>query len=305
MQSDKQPNLPVTPASALKKSTSAQLTMQYEQLKTYYDPIYRALWCTLLSTPAPVFTPTLLSNIRSLQDNIAKYCFENPNQKPKYLIWLSDSNKVFSLGLDLHFIHGLIETTDEKGLQDYIQTCIDVFYINLMKLDISPLLTFSLIRGKAYGGGFEAALSSDIIVTEKNARCCFPEIRYHLLPSFGTLKMLLRRYPPASIHPLLFEGKNLQLSELHERGFIETIVEAGQGEQHIKEKLRHINDRHALYSTLYEAKIRNTLITYQELDDFKRMWVDAALHLKSDDLKRLGRLAHAQKKWSEALHTAK
>lgn len=35
------------------------------------------------------------------------------------------------------------------------------------------------------GGGFELALACDIIITEKNARFGFPEIKLGLFPSLG------------------------------------------------------------------------------------------------------------------------
>lgn len=269
------------------------LTFNYEQLKTKFDPIYRAVWCTLKS---PAFTITLLKNIRSLQDEIAKFTFENPNNLPKYIIWESENPNIFSLGLDLGLIFNLILEKDEKGLERYLQACIDVFYINLMKLDISPLITISYLRGKVLGGGFEAALSSDIIVAESNVRCCFPEVRYNLLPSLGTLKMLLRRFSPNIIEPLLFEGKLINSEQLVQFGFIEKVIEVDEGRGFIQQKIEQIHPKHELMANLYKTKTLNTAITYDELDEFKRMWINAALHLNENNLKRLGRLALAQKR---------
>ena len=44
-----------------------------------------------------------------------------------------------------------------------------------------------VLQGECLGGGFEAALSSDVIVAEKGARFGFPEILFNLFPGFFDL----------------------------------------------------------------------------------------------------------------------
>lgn len=274
------------------------LSVDRPLLTSKYDPIYRAVWCTIKSSLSPVYSPQLLSDIRYLQDNIAQFCSENVNQQPKYIVWMSDDEKIFSLGVDLSHIYQLIQNKDEQGLDDYMQLCMDVIYINLMKLDISPLITISLINGKVYGGGFESALSSDIVIAENTARCCFPEMRYHLLPSFGSLKMLLRRYDYNTMNTLIFESTCVDLNTLKELGFIESVVGVGEGRKYIQNKIESIHHKHEVYSALYEAKMNSVIITYKELDDFRHKWVKSAIHLKSADMKRLSRLVKAIEKKS-------
>lgn len=276
------------------------LNLKLEQFEAVYDPEYRALWCILKATP-PVLTLTLLRNIRTLQDNLARFFMENPKKSPKYIIWKSNHPEVFNLGLDHTHICDLIWNKDKIGLDEYIQLCIDVLYINLIKLEIFPLITISLIRGKAYGGGLEAALSCDIIVAEKDAKCCFPEIRYNLLPSIGTLKMLLRRYPLNIIKPILFEGKQIDLPSLLNLHIIDAIVEPGEGEKYINDKIQKIHKRQFLYASLYKAELKNILVTYDELEEFKHAWVKAAFELSPSNFRRLSRLAAAQQKLSTQL----
>lgn len=285
----------ISPTKTINEA-SHPLKLDLEQLYTDYDPTYKALWCTFKSKPIPAFTPTLLQNIRRLQDTIAQYCSEMPKHKPHYLIWMSDNPNVFSLGLDLKHIHDLIIHRDEENLDQYLQTCIDVLYINLMKLDISPLITITLLRGKAYGGGFEAALSSDIVVAEKNALCSFPEIRYNLLPSLGTLNMLLRRYSPSIIDPLIFEGKHINTDQLARMGLAHEVVMEGSGKEFILKKLQQIHSRHSLYASIYKTKNTITNVTFNELEEFRKEWIKTALRLKPEHLQRICRFANAQKK---------
>ena len=49
------------------------------------------------------------------------------------------------------------------------------------------------MQGECLGGGFEAALSSDVIVAEKSARFGFPEILFNLFPGMGAYSFLERK----------------------------------------------------------------------------------------------------------------
>jgi DSF synthase len=270
------------------------LTRDYQQLKTYFDPSYQVLWCVMQTKPAPVFTPALLKDIRAIQDTIAELKYAHPEQSPKYIIWQSANEQVFSLGLDLGHISKLIKERNGIALDNYIQSCIDVFYINLMKLDIYPLVTISLIRGKAYGGGLEAALSSDIIFAEQGAKCCFPEINYNLLPALGTLNILMKKLSSADIKRLIFEGEHISPATLAEMGLIDTVVEKGTGQMTIVNYIKKIDAKHRAFASLYKTKLQNTCINYDDLIKAKQDWLDVVMHLQANDLRRLERLAKAQ-----------
>ena len=47
------------------------------------------------------------------------------------------------------------------------------------------MTTISLVQGDALGGGFESALSSDIIVAEESAQLGLPEILFNLFPEWA------------------------------------------------------------------------------------------------------------------------
>ncbi|MBX3709981.1 MAG: enoyl-CoA hydratase/isomerase family protein [Gammaproteobacteria bacterium] len=267
------------------------LTLKYDQLETKYDPILRALWCTLKTT---TFSFNLLNDIRKLQDTIVEYCANFPLKKPLYIIWKSDNTNIFNLGLDIKYVHQLILTHEEEKLCKYLELCIDVLYINIRKLDINPLITISLIRGKIYGGGFEAALTSDIIIAEENVICKFPGVRYNLLPSIGMLKVLFHRFPHSAIEPILLNGKSLVGCDLIKYGVIDNTVKIGQGETTVLEKIKEMHSKHWIYTAIYDAKSISKLITQKELEEFKDLWVKTALKLSPNDVRKLGRTAEAQ-----------
>src|SRR5689334_25152852 len=49
-------------------------------------------------------------------------------------------------------------------------------YTTLFRSELGGVTTVSLVQGECLGGGFEAALSSDVIIAERNSRFGFPEI---------------------------------------------------------------------------------------------------------------------------------
>lgn len=277
------------------------LDLKFTNIDTVFDTHYSALWCTLKSSKTPFLSISLLNDIRTLQDTVAQHCSEQPKLKPKFIIWQSDLPDIFNLGLDLDHIYQLILDKNEKGLEHYIQLCIDAYYINLIRLDIQPLITISLVRGKAYGGGLDAALASDIVIAEENSKCRFPEISFHLLPSIGTLAMMLRQYPINVVEELIFEGKNLNLDKLKQMNLIHSTIEDGTGINYIQSKLKHLHKRHNIYATMYKSKKNSIAVNHQELAEFRDMWIQTALAFKPDNLRKLERYVTAQKNLLRAL----
>lgn len=278
-------------SSGSKDKKSHIWSREFGQLQTHYDNETHALWCILKPRPVPVLTLTLLNNIRAAQDMIAEACHTQKQSAPKYIIWLSDNATIFNLGLDLNYLSQLILNRDRKGLATYLQLCIDVSYINLLKLDIKSTITISLIRGKAYGGGLEAALLSDVVFAEKGARCCFPEARYNLLPSVGSITMLMRKFNHSDFTNHFFHGGCIALTELMKMKAIENIVNENCGIQEIQNYIKEIQPKHRVYSYLYTEKSKSIILSHHEIEEFTNMWLDVAMNMSNHDINKLKRLA--------------
>jgi len=91
-------------------------------------------------------------------------------------------------------------------------------------LDEAPLLTIAATHGVVFGGGFELALTADIIVAEKNSRFAFPETRLGIIPGFGGIPRLERDVGNAVVRDLLLTGRSLRAKRAHEIGLVSQLV---------------------------------------------------------------------------------
>jgi DSF synthase len=119
---------------------------------------------------------------------------------------------VFCFGGDLSLFERLIRSGDRDGLARYGYRCVEILHRNMHSLDL-PMLTIGLVQGAALGGGFEALLSFDYIVAERDATFGLPEILFGLFPGMGAHAILSRKLGSAMADRLIV----LQ-PDLHRRG---------------------------------------------------------------------------------------
>lgn len=81
------------------------------------------------------------------------------------------------------------------------------------------------VNGMALGGGFELALSCDLIIASDMAQFALPEIRSGTIADAATVK-LPRRIPYHVAMELLFTGRWMDAAEAHRWGLVNEIVAA-------------------------------------------------------------------------------
>src|SRR5438046_7760286 len=81
-------------------------------------------------------------------------------------------------------------------------------------IDAAPLTTIASVHGVVFGGGFELALVCDLIIADKMARFCFPELRLGLVPGFGGIPRLKRDLGNAVVRDLLLTGRKSRTTAL-------------------------------------------------------------------------------------------
>ena len=84
------------------------------------------------------------------------------------------------------------------------------------------------MHGVAFGGGFELALVCDLIIADKMARFCFPELRLGLIPGFGGIPRLKRDLGNSVVRDLLLTGRSFNVTKMQSVGLVSQVVAEGE-----------------------------------------------------------------------------
>lgn len=144
------------------------------------------------------------------------------------LIIYSEMKPGFCAGADLrelyHRSHAMDKVEAGRGVRDFLERIHRV--LNL--IDAAPLTTIAAVHGVTFGGGFELALTCDLIIADKMTRFCFPEVRLGLIPGFGGIPRLKRDLGNAVVRDLLLTGRSFNASKAQRTGLVSQVV--GEGE---------------------------------------------------------------------------
>ncbi|MGH8665000.1 MAG: crotonase/enoyl-CoA hydratase family protein [Burkholderiales bacterium] len=290
--------------NALARQLTPDLEYRFsEQLSARFDPSQNAMWSRWSPSPRPCFNPGLLRDIRTYYDMLTQThgtVSDGIDEHPiEYVVLASAMPGVFNLGGDLDLFRELIDKRDRAGLSVYGRACVDVLYRNYIAHDL-PATTISLVQGECLGGGFEAALSSDVIVAERSARFGFPEILFNLFPGMGAYSFLYRRVGEKRGEEILTSGRIYSAEQVRELGVIDLVVDDGQGEAEVAALIKQRSRmRNGLYG-IAAARRRVQKIDLAELVDIVEIWVDCALRLNTRDLKLMQRLVSRQSGLAES-----
>jgi DSF synthase len=157
-----------------------------------------------------------------------------------------------------------------------------------------PICTIALVQGDALGGGFEAALSHDVIVAEKSAKFGLPEILFNLFPGMGAYSFLSRRLDSVRAERMMLSGRLYSAEEMHEMGVVDIIAEDGAGAVAVSNFIEQ--HRRASKARMAIAKMRDIAspVTLKEMLDITDLWVETALTLEPRDLRKMRHLVAAQ-----------
>lgn len=266
---------------------------QYSQLKTHYDAKHKIGWFLMNGSPRPCFTPSLLADIKSHFMCIRAEMQITNNNMYDFIVLSSDVVGVFNLGGDLDLFSSLIQQHDRDGLLEYAVNCIDVLYDNMKHLDVEAT-TIAIVKGDALGGGFEAALSSNVIIAERGVKMGLPEVLFNLFPGMGAYSLLSRRVGAVTAEKMILSGKIYLAEELYGMGVIDILAEEGESELALHKYIKSANRVPNSYKAMAKVKDICNPIRYQELLHITKVWVDAALNLTSKDLKMMSRLVKKQ-----------
>jgi enoyl-CoA hydratase/carnithine racemase len=134
----------------------------------------------------------------------------------------------FSAGGDLRELYRGIQATEKKAAIAGIREFHERIHHVMNTLDASPLTTIAAVHGIAFGGGLELALVCDLIIADKTARFCFPELRLGLIPGFGGIPRLKRDLGNAVVRDLILTGRSFNATKAQQIGLLSQVV--GEGE---------------------------------------------------------------------------
>ena len=148
--------------------------------------------------------------------------------KAHALIIYSEMKPGFCAGADLRELYQRSQAMEKaeaaKGVRDFLERIHRV----LNQIDAAPLTTIAAVHGVTFGGGFELALACDLIIADKMARFCFPELRLGLIPGFGGIPRLKRDLGNAVVRDLLLTGRSINATKAQQIGLVSQVV--GEGE---------------------------------------------------------------------------
>jgi enoyl-CoA hydratase/carnithine racemase len=134
----------------------------------------------------------------------------------------------FSAGADLRELYrggrGMAKAEAVRGVRDFLER----IHAVMNAIDALPLTTIAAVHGVTFGGGFELALVCDIIIADRMARFCFPELRLGLIPGFGGIPRLKRDLGNAVVRDLLLTGRSFNVMKAQQVGLVSQIAAEGE-----------------------------------------------------------------------------
>jgi len=275
----------------------------YENLQLRLDAQAETLWCFMDPVGRPSFTPPVLRDITRMQHAV-KRMFETSdraNQPPfRYFVFASRTPGIYNLGGDLGLFIDCIRKGDRAGMTRYAHYAIEAVYRNSAAFHV-PVVTIALVQGDALGGGFECAMSLNMIVAEKSAKMGLPEILFNLFPGMGAYSFLSRRLDVQRAEKLITSGRTYTAVELHEMGIVDVLAEDGCGESAVQDYVASHRRKWNAHYAMFQARQRVRPVTLDELRDVVDIWADAALRLPESDLRKMQRLVASQDRRMAAL----
>ncbi|HUO17455.1 MAG TPA: enoyl-CoA hydratase/isomerase family protein [Verrucomicrobiae bacterium] len=144
------------------------------------------------------------------------------------LVIHSEMKSGFCAGADLRELFEGSQSMEKEEAQAGVRDFLQRIHAVLNRIDGSPLTTIAAVHGVTFGGGFELALTCDLIVADKMARFCFPELRLGLIPGFGGIPRLKRDLGNAVVRDLLLTGRSFNATKAQQIGLVSQVVAEGE-----------------------------------------------------------------------------
>jgi DSF synthase len=273
------------------------LELEYANLATRLEPETGLLWAHFLHRERACFTAELLADLRHFQGWLRDSFGDCTREEMpfRHLVWASRSPLAWNMGGNLARFTQLIRDQDEAALRTYAYSCIDTVFDNYRALDL-PIMTVALVQGDAVGGGFEAMLTNDVVIAERQAKFGLPEILFNMFPGMGAHSLLRRKVGERMARTLIEDGVSRSADEMHELGLVDIVCEPGEGQAALRQFAYDRAGRFATDLALKRARQRADVLGRAELIEIVEMWVELALELGETELRRMDCLGRHQER---------
>jgi DSF synthase len=276
------------------------LSHDYGQVFCRFDAKQQTLW-SYLNQPEriPCINHELLLNLHAHHEDIQRsggyVQLENEEVLPiRYSVFASATPGYFNMGGDLQKMATAIRNKDRAQLQAYAKLSIDVVAQRAFRFNLDHVTKISLLQGEVLGAGIEAAMTSDVLIAERQSVFCFPELFFNMIPGMGAYSFIARKAGMAIADKMILDCERFTAEECLEMGLIDMVVDEGQGVEAVQAYIQKSSKQAEGFLSAQKAKARINPLTYSELEDIVNVWVENALRLNERDLKVMDRFYRAQ-----------
>jgi enoyl-CoA hydratase len=154
--------------------------------------------------------------------------FESTSWDASALIIYSQIDSVFSAGGNLRELYSYAQRTQAAQRAAGIRVLIELSHRLFNAIDTAPVVTIAAVNGICFGDGFELALTSDLIIADKLARFCFPELRLGLIPGGGGIPRLKRDLGNGMVRNLILTGRSMNADRAFSAGLVSRVTAPGE-----------------------------------------------------------------------------
>ncbi|HDS1215490.1 crotonase/enoyl-CoA hydratase family protein [Stenotrophomonas maltophilia] len=240
----------------------------------------------------PCCRKDMLDEMWSYMAAITRSPAERHNGTLRHFVLASDA-VAYNLGGDLDLFTRLIREGNRDLLLNYAQRCVEGVH-HLHTGFGGDVRSIALIQGDALGGGLEMALACHTIVAEEGSGLGLPEVLFGLFPGMGAYSFLCRRVSPHLAEKIILDGRVYSAEEMHAMGVVDILVKKGEGRAAVEELIRQQQRTPQSYLAMNAARAIAQPVSYDELLEITKVWVDSALALGDRSLRTMDRLIKAQ-----------
>jgi DSF synthase len=270
------------------------------QVDLEYESRIKTLWVTLCPQPKPVFTFDLVSSLYKVQKAIWSLWGgqEKYRSAPVRFLAFRGKGPFFTLGGDLDFYLDCLAKGDRAALREYARVSAAGIAWNASGVQGS-VITMATVHGKALGGGIDALCSCNLMVAERQASFCYPEINFNHFP-IAAVSVLSRRMGARAAHKILDRGEKYTAEEFEALGGLDAVTPAGEGENWLRRYATETLPIHSARLSLFYAFHRRAGDLENELQPLVELWSESLMRLTPLQISRLQRIVQVQERMIQA-----